>query len=803
MLQNYVKITLRSLRKHLGYSLVNVVGLGLGIACCMLILLYVQDERSYDRFHENADRLYRVVEYIGSEGGGEHSASAPIPVGKALRENFPHLVDHAVRFFNFQAPTLALAYGNDRKFNEPRLFFTDPAVFEAFSFELLRGNPQTALLEPNTMVLTEAMARKYFGDEDPIGKVLRFEEEHPLTVTGVLAEMPHNAHFRFDFLASFASLEQLLPEGLRESWYWNPAWTYVLLPEGASPQALATQFPAFVEANFPDVIRTDVELQLQPLTRIHLHSHLDYEIEPNSSMANIYIFSAIALLVLLIACINFMNLSTARSAKRAREVGIRKALGARRRQLVRQFLVEAVLLTFLAVLLGLALVILSLPVFNAFTEKAISLDLLNGSVWLGLTAVALGVGLLAGIYPAFVLSAFQPVRVLKSSIFTEGRSWGLRKVLVVAQFSLSIALIAGTIIAYHQLRHLLSADVGFEREQVVMLPVIRSPLAPNYETFKDELLERSGVTSVTALEEVLGAKHQTGNYQWESMTESRLFARLFVRHDFTRTFDVDVVAGRDYDEEIETDQREALIINEAMARQMGWAPDEAVGKRFYGGGDGEPRGRIVGVVEDFHFTSLHQPVQPLVLALNTSPGAFNLFIKYVAVRLAPDDVPGALAHVEQVWQRFVPNRPFDYFFLDERLDRLYKTEADMGRIAGAFALFALLVAGLGLFGLASYMAEQRTREIGVRKVMGASVNSILYLMTREFLQLVLIAFVIAVPLAYLAADRWLDGFAYSIDIAWWVFLLAGAAALGVALLTVSFQSVRAALVDPVKALRYE
>ncbi len=802
MLWNYLKIALRGLRKHLGYSLVNLVGLGLGIACCVLILLYVQDERSYDRYHENAERIYRIVEYIGGEGGGEHSASAPIPVGQALEENFPHLVEHAIRFFDFQAPTLALAYGEETKFNEPRLYFVDSAVFEVFSFELLRGNPESALAEPNTIVLTEAMARKYFGDEDPMGKVLRFEEEQFLTVTGVLREVPHNAHFQFDFLASFSSLEQLLPRGLRENWYWNPAWTYVLLPEGTSPQTLAAQFPDFVQANFPNVIKADVEIQLQPLTRIHLHSNLDYEIEPNGSMANIYIFSAIALLVLLIACINFMNLATARSAKRAREVGVRKVLGARRRQLVRQFLFEALLLTALAVILGVALVFTALPVFNTFTEKSISLDLLNGSIWLGLLTVTLIVGILAGIYPAFVLSAFQPVRVLKSSVSSGTGGWGLRKVLVVAQFSLSIALIAGTIIAYHQLRHLVSADVGFDREQVVMLPVIRSPLAPNYETFKDELLEHSGVRGVTALEEVLGAKHQTGNFQWEGMTESRLFARLFVRHDFTRAFGVQMSAGRDYDEAFETDQRESLVINKAMARQMGWTPEEAVGKRYYGG-DNEPAGRIIGVTEDFHFTSLHQPVQPLVLPLNTFPGAFNLFIKYVAVRLAPGDVPGSMAHVEEVWQRIVPSRPFEYFFLDESLDRLYKAEADMGRIAGAFALFALLVACLGLFGLASYMAEQRTREIGVRKVMGASVNSIVVLMTREFLQLVLIAFVLAVPLAYVAADRWLDGFAYSIDIAWWVFLLAGAAALGIALLTVSFQSIRAAMVDPVKALRYE
>ncbi len=802
MLRNYLTIALRSLRKHLGYSVVNVVGLGLGVACCLLILLYVEDERSYDRFHEHADRLYRVAEIIEADGGGENSASAPIPVGRTLRETFPHLVEESVRFFDFQAPTLALSYGEDKKFNEPRLFFTDPSVFKAFSFDLVRGNPETALAEPNTIVLTEAMARKYFEDEDPLGKVLRFEEDHDLTVTGVLADVPHNAHFRFDFLASFRSLEQLLPRGARETWYWNPAWTYVLLREGTPPSTLEAQFPAFVEANFPEVIRADVRIYLQPITSIHLHSQLDYEIEPNSSIANVYIFSAVALLVLLIACINFMNLATARSALRAREVGVRKVLGAHRRQLMRQFLLEAVLIASLAVVLGVALVKVSLPAFNAFIGKAVTLDLISGPIWLGLLAIALTVGLMAGIYPAVVLSSFQPVKVLKSSIFNEGQGWGLRRVLVVSQFTLSIALIAGTIVAFNQLGHLARADVGFDREQVIMLPVIRSPLAQNYETFKDELLEHSGVTGVTALEEVLGAKHQTGNYRWEGMTESHLFARLFVRHDFTRTFGIKVAAGRDYREAIETDEYEAIVVNESMARQMGWSAEEAVGKRFFDN-DGDPQGRIVGVVEDFHFTSLHQPVQPLVLPLNTNPGAFNLFIKYVAVRLAPGDLKGSLAHVQDTWQRFVPSRTFDYFFLDERLDRLYRAESDLGRVAGAFALFALFVACLGLFGLASYMAEQRTREIGVRKVMGASVNSIVYLMTREFFQLVTIAFVIAVPLTYVAASRWLEGFAYRVDVAWWIFLVAGASSLAIALLTVSFQSLRAALVDPVKALRYE
>ena len=809
MLKNYLKVAVRNLRRWKGYAAINVFGLATGLACFVLIALFVHDELSYDRYHTKADRIYRMVEIIE---GAEESASNPLPVGAAVAETYPQFVEAAVRFFNLQAPTLAISYepadGPARAFNEAAFFFADSTVFDVFDFALVRGDRATALDRPNTVVLTESAAQRYFGDADPVGKTLMFEEQHALEVTGVLAEVPATSHFTFDFLASWSTLRASVyaqnPGILDFNWYWNPAWTYVLLRDGVQPEALEAQFPDFIAQNWPDQIVDQSILYLQPLTDIHLTSRLDFEIRPNSDELYVWVFSLIAIFVLLTACINFMNLSTARSMSRAKEVGMRKAIGAFKGQLVGQFLSESVLLSTISLVVALPLVWALLPVMNAMADKAITLNPFAVPwLWPLLALVALGVGALAGLYPAFVLSSYEPAHVLKASGRTGtggGASDLLRRGLVVAQFGISIALIAGTFVAASQLDYLRSARLGFDAEQVVMVPILRTPAVQQYDAIKGDLLSHPGVQAVTISEDVLGSKYQTNTYLPEGFTDPVQFPRLSVHHDFAKTFGIRMVAGRDYEEG--RDEGPAVIINESMVKRLGWAsPQDAIGRSMGPAGqNGELRREVVGVTEDFHFASLHQPIAPFVFDQLNNPFFFG---RYLAIRITPDDVRGTLADIEGTWQTFLPDRPFEYLFVDQELDQLYRAEENLSRVAGAFSILAILIACLGVFALAAYAAEQRKKEIGIRKVLGASVPALVALLSKDFVRLVLVAFVVAAPVTYFAAQRWLGAFAYQVPVGPSPFLVAGFLALGIALATVSFHAIRAATANPTSTLRAE
>ncbi len=811
MLKNYLKVAVRNLRRQRGYAAINVFGLAVGIACFVLIALYVRDELSFDRHHAQADRIYRMVEVIE---GAEESASQPLPVGAAVAETYPQFVEAAVRFFNLQSPTLSLSYEPPgsavRSFNEAGFFFADSTVFDVFDFAFVEGDRATALDRPNTVVLTEAAAQRYFGDASPMGKTLMFEGQYPLEVTGVLAEIPPTSHFTFDFLASFSTLRTSVygqnPGILDFNWYWNPAWTYVLLRENADPAALEAQFPDFVDQNWPDIIKAQSHLYLQPLTDIHLHSRLDFEIRPNSDVLYVYVFAVIAIFVLLTACINFMNLATARSMSRAKEVGMRKAVGALKSQLVGQFLSESVLLSLAALVVALPLVWLLLPVLNGMADKSLTL---NPFVlpWLlpVLLVVALTVGVLAGMYPAFVLARYEPARVLKGSLRTGtsgGASEVLRRGLVVTQFGISIALIAGTFVALQQLDYLRSARLGFDTEQVVMVPILRTPATQQYDAIKDALLQQRGVQAVTVAEDVLGSKYQTNTYQPEGFTETVQFPRMLVHNDFAKTFGIRMAAGRDYEEG--RDPGPGVIINESMVRRLGWASaEDAVGRSMGPAGqNGELQRRVVGVTEDFHFASLHQPIAPFVLD-RMGDGQMGFLGRYLAIRITPDDVRGTLAAIESTWKTFLPDRPFEFLFVDQELDKLYKAEENLSRVAGAFSILAVLIACLGVFALAAYAAEQRKKEVGIRKVLGASVPALVALLSKDFVRLVLVAFVVAAPVTYFAAQQWLGAFAYQVTVGPGPFVLAGVLALTIALATVSFHAFRAATADPVTTLRYE
>ncbi len=802
MLKNYFKISIRNLKKQKGYSVINVAGLALGMACCLLILLYVRDERSYDRYHENAEQVYRVARAWYDEAGDPTLEFAQIspPIGPALQDEMPE-VRHAVRIMWGGS----LVRYDNQTYRESRFYFAEDAVFKLFTIPFVQGDPETALVEPNTVVLTETMARKYFGADDPIDKVIRLDDTFDLRVTGVIEDVPSNTHFHYDFLASFATLTaQPWSERWASNWGGNNNFaTYVLLEEGAASADLEAKLPAFLDRHYVLHHGASSRLLLQPLPDIHLHSNLDAELEPNGNVAYVYLFAAIAFFILLIACFNFMNLATARAAKRAREVGMRKVLGAERQQLITQFLGESIMLTLIAMIFAAMLAELFLPVFNYLSGKELQLfgdDVLF--VMLGLAGIALFVGLAAGSYPAFFLSAFQPVEVLKKATRGSWRS-RVRAALVVAQFAISIVLLVGVGLIVRQIDYVQTKNLGFDDEQIVIANTTQAMRA-DFEAFRMRLLEHPGVLAVTA-SEYIPSGQLTNSIDVQAEVDGQIqrfgsLALLAVDHDFTRTYDMEIVAGRAFSKEIASDSLQGFVLNEAAVQAVGWAsPEEAAGKFFMLDSENlaDRRGAVVGVVKDFHFESLRERITPLVMYIR--PGRYQR----AAIKIAAGDPTETLAFLEAQWQTYTPNAPLAYSFLDQRFAGLYQAEEQFGQIAGAFALLAMFIACLGLFGLASFAAEQRTKEIGVRKTLGASAGSIVLLLSRDFTQVVLIAFVVACPLAYFAMDRWLDTFAYRVEISWPLFLMAGSLALAIALLTVSYQAVRAALADPVKALRYE
>jgi putative ABC transport system permease protein len=760
----------------------------------------VSNEISYDRFYKNADRIYRVNEFFeGENGSGERSSSIPFPMAETMLIDYPDMIESAVRIFNFQSPVLTVSYEpKERIFNERRFFFVDSSYYQLFDLSLVKGNPRTALLNSNAVVISESMARKYFDNEEPIGKLLRFQGKEDLLVTGVFKEFPSNTHFHPDFLASFSTLKAFYDGQYPPNWHWNPCWTYLLLKE-ANPQKLESRFPQFVQNHLPDFFKNDVRLALQSLESIHLESHLEYEIEPNGNKSDVYVFSGIAIFVLLIATINFVNLSTARSMKRAKEVGMRKAIGSQKHQLFLQFMFESVLISMISILVAIVIVMITLPYFNNFVERNLSLDLWQPTLILSLILLGLVVGLISGIYPAVVLTSFNAVKVLKSNQ-VQGKGLNFRKVLVTTQFVISTVLIIATAVAIKQVNYLQTSSVGFTTDHIVMLPVIGTSIAPQYKAFVDEAQRFKGIESITAVEEIVGSKHQGGDYQFEGMEVANLFSRMKVRYDFLKTFNIPLLAGRDYSIDNPTDDSLAVVVNETLIKEFKWTPENAIGKRCT---IGKFQARIIGVTKDFNFVSKHEPVGSLVLQLNNSLGAFKLSIKYMAVRIDPGSAQQSIDELKRLWAQFLPDRPFDYFFLDHELDKLYKGENNLIKVCGTFAVLAVIVACLGLFGLASFNAEQRKREISIRKVLGGSVQKIILLILADYARLLSIAIVIACLIAWFTLDHWLTAFAYRIDIPLYVFALASFATISIALTTVGYKSYLVASSNPVDSLRSE
>ncbi len=780
MFKNYFKIALRNILKHKSYAFVNIAGLAVGMASCLLILLYVQDELRYDRFHQNAERIYRATLATSQQ----RVETTPSILGPLCQREFPE-VERAVRFYESTRFGALVVQQGERFFQEERFMFADSTVFEVFTFPFIMGNPATALTRPNTIVLTQSTAQKYFGEANPLGKTLRVNNARDYEVTGVMQDVPSHSHLQFDFLASYTSLTH--EWATTETWYSANLFTYILLRQNAAPPPLAERFPIWVQR---DQIRFWERISLQKLTQIHLHW--------NNDIVRVYIFSSIALLVLLIACINYMNLATARSLRRAREVGVRKVLGAVRGQLAAQFYGEIGLITMFALMLAVLFVEIARPAFNAVSGKQLAVGALAQPAFIiMLAAIGAAVALLAGSYPALLLSNFQPAKVLKSALQTGSHGAGFRQGLVVAQFVISIALISGAAVVYQQLAYLSNKKLGFAKEQTLILPMRDWSLRSKYATLKSALAQHSNIESVSAAAGFPGRVLGGYGMQAEGLPEDQLLEVVGypVDNDIIKTLGLELIAGRGFPETWSEAQGYVYIINERALQILNWKKEEAVGKWM--NLPANRMGRVVGVVKDFHFASLHAEIKPLIMFIE--PPEFA----YLLVKLRPQDLPNTLAFMRAQWQTLAPSSPFDYTFLDRAFAALYRTEQNAGRLLGLFAGLAIMIACLGLLGLASFTAEQRTKEIGVRKVLGASVVGIVGLLSKDFVKLVFVAFFVATPLAYFVMKHWLQDFAYRITLSSWIFALAGGMALLIALLTVSTQAIKAALANPVEALRYE
>lgn len=792
MFKNYLKVALRNLKKYKFYSFINIAGLAIGMACCILILLWVQDEISYDRFHEQGDNICRVIVENHSTDQPYDQWQTPGPLAPALKEEFPEIIKSTRYHKN---PNEVLVRYNDTKFMEPGLSLADPDLFEVFTFSFVKGNPKRAFPDHMSIVITEEIAEKYFGDEDPIGKTLNMSKESNFTVTGVIKKLPPNSHFQFDFLIPAEVIkENELGKETLESWNIYFFETYILLHKGVPFQGINQKIYNYLEGRTVEALKMFVHLQ--PLKSTHLYSS---EIQPRMSIQGdiqyVYIFSIIALFILIIACINFMNLTTARHANRAQEVGLRKVVGANRTEVLKQFFGESILLSFISLVLAAALVELFLPAFKNLTGKHLTMFYAgNIKIIFAVIAIALFTGFLSGIYPAIFLSSFQPMTIFRGPYKLRGGSSLFRKILVVIQFSFSLLLIICTIVVSSQVGYMRNYELGFDKEHIVYIP-IRGELGEKHESVKNELLENPEIINVTAASNIpLGGASRSGpTDRWKGKIPDRSLSwRLIsVSYDYAETLNLKTIQGKYFSKEFPSDNSKA-VINETAAKAIG--TESPIGLQFTFWGD---EYTILGVVEDYHYFPLNYEIGPLILAFK--PDQY----RYIFFKIRSENIPDTLAYVERICNKFEPYYPFEYHFLDESHDTLYKNERSLGNIFRYFALLAILISCLGLFGLASFVAEQRTKEIGIRKALGAPVSGIVLLLSKEFTKWVLLANIIAWPIAYYVMAKWLENFAYRMDIGLWIFVLSGALAFIIAIITVIFQAVKAALANPVDSLRYE
>jgi len=806
MFKSYLITAWRNLIRDKFYASLNILGLAVGIICTILITLFVGHELSYDKHHLNYRRIYRLESDFLIAGKNDRFAVTAVPLGSTLKDEYPE-IEQSVRFFNVDR---SLIKANEHEFYEDGFWYTDSTIFGIFTHPFIYGSPEKALNEPNTVVLTEKLARKYYGDQDPVGQILTITGDADYRITGVIADLPDNSHLKFDGLLSVMTLVKVFGEARANDrsagsfWNINP-YTYVLLGEQANMQKVLDDSPNFYKkymASLGDQINGSFNLMASPLAKLHYRGGLQADL-PTGNMGTIYIFIAVAFFILLIACINYMNMATARASRRLREVGLRKTVGASRGTLIYQFLGESTLITLIALVISVGLLPLFLPVFNQIAGQNLHFGVIaNFRLILLITAIALLTGLIAGSYPAFYLSGFQPAEVLKSQLVRMRASGFLRKVLVVIQFVISVVMIAGTIIVSHQLNYLRSKDPGFNKDNLLILRAQDTTFQKSVAAFREELLQNPAIENVATSTTIPGQGFGKVVFRVENNGELQEQALNFymIDENYLDLMQIKLIDGRNFDRKMSTDLNEAFLINETAARQLNWGR-EALGKRMQWGirveGGAQRDGRVIGVINDFNYVSLHNSVEPLVLLLGQRE------LPVILIRIKPEEMQTAMAFVQEKWNKYNLKFPYEPRFMTDVIDEMYTDEIKLGRIFRTFAIITILISCLGLFGMSTFVTERRTKEIGIRKVIGASARNIVYHLSKEFIGMVLIADVIAVPLAWFVAGKWFSNFPYRIEIRIYYFLIAVLMSIIIALVTVSYQATKAALTDPARTLKYE
>ncbi|MFP4470630.1 MAG: ABC transporter permease [Bacteroidales bacterium] len=813
MISNYLKTALRSLLRNKIFSFINIFGLAIGLAASLMIAMWVFDELSYDRFNENADRIYRVERDIFYQG---QSFLAPVTggiYGPTFLNNFPDVVNMT----RIDPEEVSLENSSGRRFTE-QVIFADTGFLQMYTFPLQQGNPKTALKEPRSLILSPVAAKKFFGDTDALNKTLKVEwgdEMVDFRITGIFEEIPKNKHFDFEIVGSFASLENIYSQDQLTSWISNYLYTYVMVREDADMERLKDQMDVLARETILPVYTGffnageesdgSLKLLIRPITDIHLRSGLMWDIKVQGDLMTVYIFSVVALLILLIASFNFMSLSSALAGTRALEVGLRKTLGSTRGQLIRQFIGESVLITLISVVIAFLLIQIALPHFNDLTGKSLSMQIfLQPYKLLILLLIVAGTGVLSGLYPAMYLSSFRPIAVLKSRFQQSGSTFSFRQVLVVLQFAISIALILGTFTALKQMNYMQNKPLGYNKENLMILPVESTTVSKHYDVFRDDLTGNPMIRTVSASQRV-PAERAYSDTGWETDKLEEMFLSIFftIDYDFFKTYEIEMVAGRAFDEQYATDRINKVVINETAARKLGYTDmKDAIGDKYevqwlkeemgY-----EEEGKIIGVMKDFHFKSMKNKIEPLTLLLHED------WMNRITIRYQEGKEKETIAYVEGIWKKHFPDIDFDFAFIDDYLTTYYRAEQKLQIILLVFTILAIVIACMGLFGLAMFIAQQKVKEIGVRKAMGASIGSIVFMLTRTFTKWVVLANVIAWPVAWYFLNKWLDNFQYRTEINIWLFVLAGLLALAIAVLTVAHRSYSAASKNPVDALRYE
>ena len=797
MFKNYFKIAVRTILRNKTYSIINIFGLSIGIACAILIILWVHDELSYDRFHKNSSDLFLVVQKSYNQNGIEYDPALPYPAAEELKSDYPEILAVSRVYYSKEF----LFVHNDKRFIENQILMVDPEFLTMFSFPLVHGDAKQVLNNPNSVVITKKIAQKYFGDANPVGKTFRVDNQYDLTITGVLGDIPRNSHLDFSILVPLSS-ELIIHKFDTDKWQYidYDFNTYVLLRKNQKYNDVSKKITPLLQKHIKDC---ETELYLYPIIKLHTNPDIAPEESRPIDMKYINIFIVIAFLVLLIACINFMNLSTARSTIRAQEIGIRKVVGSNRRNLITQFLGESLLLALIAGFLAILIVELLLPFFNRLSGTPLTIDYSNVGILLSFGTIILFVGIAAGSYPAFYLSAFRPVTVLKGKLMVDLKSSRLRKIFVVVQFSLSICFIIGAAIFYDQLNYMKNKEVGYDKDNLISVPLVMpwgTSIRRQYFTFKAELLNNPNIIGVTqsfsSPADIMTAGDDEADWDGKLPNQTVNIHWLTVHFDYCKTLGIKILEGRPFSREFKTDVwndgKVSFIVNEETVKRMG--VKSAIGMKFT---LFHKTGPIIGVIKNFHYHHMKTRIEPIALFIM---GYYN---KYVLIKLQPENKKESLDFIKRTWEKFSPDYPFEYSFVSKDYNSLYLHEEKMGEILTAFTVFAILIACLGLWGLTSFIMERRTKEIGIRKVLGSSVLEIITILIKDFTQWILLANLIAWPIAWYVMNWWLQNFAYKIDISWWEFVFSGGIALVIALTTVSFQAIKAATANPVESLRYE